>query len=106
MALFAVSDWVLSHCVKGVPADDLLDSVFDEILDERAVKQIKACAPALRELFSASTDQRRTQLAILEGVARLVIATKHGDGMLKKTPAILMALYADPLIPSDTSSVL
>ena len=80
-------------CRKGVPVDDLLGFVFETLLDERAVKQIKECARALRDLFDDSADKLRTQRAILKGVANLVTLPKHGEAMLKKTPAILMALY-------------
>ena len=80
---------------KAVPAEDLLGSVFEMLLDKHAVKQINACAPALRVLFAASADKARTQEAVLEGVITLVTAPKHGKEMLKKTPAILMALCAE-----------
>ena len=42
--------------------------------DQDAIKQIQACAPALRELFEASTDRRRAQWAVLDGVVSLVTA--------------------------------
>ena len=80
--------------MKGVPPDDLFDSVFDELLDVHAVKQLVVCAPALRELFNASKDKKRTQRAILACVTGMVTAPKHGDGLLKQTSAILTTLCA------------
>ena len=85
---------LLCEC-QGVPTDDLLTFVFESLLDEHAVQQIKTCAPLLREFFGASTDKRRTQRAVLRGVTNLVTVPKHGVLMLKKTPAILMALYVE-----------
>ena len=80
-------------CVcQGLPTDPLFGFIFSSLLDERAATQIKACASALRELYDASVDKPCTQRAILEGVGSLVTAQKNGEGMLKKTPAILMAL--------------
>ena len=81
-------------CRQGVPTDDLIGFIFEGLLDQRAVKQIKECASVLRGILDAAADKRRTQRAVLQGVTNLVTAPKHGDGMLKKTPTILMALYA------------
>ena len=80
--------------MQGVPVDELFGFIFEGLLDERAIKQIKECSSLLRGLFDASPDKRRTQRAILKGVASLVTAPKYGDVLLKKTPAILMTLYA------------
>jgi len=82
----------------GVPTDNLIGFVFDSILDEDALKQIKECSTVLRGLYEASPDKRKTQWAILGGVATLVTAPKHGDALLKQTPAILMALYDIDLV--------
>lgn len=96
-------------CVQGMPTDYLLGDVFEMFFDHDAADQIRACAPALRELLDGSEDTRRARQAILEGVVSLVTspmlkkasclvaeamgaAPKHGEAMLKKTPAILMAL--------------
>lgn len=86
-------------CAQDMPTDFLLGDVFEMFFDEHAVKQIQACGSALRELFDGSDDKRRTQRVILDGVVSLVtapmgMAPKHGEAMLKKTPAILMALCA------------
>ena len=83
-----------------MPNDFLLADLFEMFFDQHAVTQIKACAPALRELFDGSGDKRRTQRLVLDGVVSLVTAPmgKLPKGkapeskLLKKTPAILMAL--------------
>ena len=62
---------------------------------EHAVKQLTACALALRELFDASAGKLRTQRALLLAVAKMVTAPRHGEAMLEKTPAILMTLYVE-----------
>ena len=87
--------------VQGMPTDFLLGDVFEIFLDEDAATQIKVCAPALRELFDGSEDKRRSQRVVLDGVVSLVtapmgMAPKNGAAMLKKTPAILMALCILP----------
>ena len=84
--------------------DDIFGFMFETLGEEswlsgdreHAIKQIQACAPALREVFGSSDDKRRTQRVILMGVVSLVTSPKHGETMLKKVPAILMALYAPP----------
>ena len=81
----------------GINADDFIRFVFS-LLDEHAVKRIKACEPELRELFDKSKNKRRTQRVVLEAVATLVTGPKHGEELLKKTPAILMALYEIDLL--------
>ena len=81
---------------QGLPTDYFLGFLFEELLNENAAKQIKQCAPALRELFAASPDKRRTQWTILEGVVNLVTSPMHPSWLLKKTPVILMALCAPP----------
>ena len=88
---------------QGLSTDDLFRFVFDSLLDATAAKQIKRCAPTLKEQFDASTDKRRTQRAILEALVGLVTSPKHGEAMLKKTSTILMALYADGPLPSPTA---
>ena len=53
--------------------DEILGFMFDTLGEEswfqgdreHVLKQIKECAPALREMFAASTDKRRTQQALL-----------------------------------------
>ena len=80
---------------QGVPTDDLISFIFETLLNESAVKQIKECAPLLKGLLDASTDKRFTQFAVLKGVTELVTAPKYGEAMLKKTATILMALYAE-----------
>ena len=75
--------------------DLLLGDVFEMFFDQHAATQIQACAPALRELFDRSDDKRRTQRVILDGVVSLVTAPMGKAPkakLLKKTPAILMAL--------------
>ena len=87
---------------QGLTSDYIIGFVFDSLMDEHAVKQIKACAPALRELYGASADKRATQRAVLKGVTKLVTSPKHGEAVLKKTPAILMALYDIDLLEEET----
>ena len=78
-----------------MPTDHLILFVFESLLDPKsAAKQIKESASVLRAMFESCGDKLRTQWAVLQGVTNLVTAPKHGDGMLKKTPTILMALYA------------
>ena len=96
--------------VQGLPMHDFLGDVFEIIFDEHAVEQIRACAPVLREALDTcsgdrpalGTDKHLTQSKVLGGVVSLVNAPKgvssRGEAMLKKTPAILMALCA-PLHP-------
>ena len=86
----------------GVPIDNLIGFVFDELFDERAVKQIKDCAPLLRGMLESSTNKRTTQRAVLQGVINLVTSPKHGDAMLKKTATILMALYEIDVLDENT----
>ena len=89
--------------------DDILGFMFETLGEEswlqgdreHALKQIKECAPALRELFGASADKRRTQSSFLKAVTTLVTAPKHGGAMLKKTPKILEALYDYGLLEHD-----
>jgi hypothetical protein len=83
----------------GVPTDDLIALIFETLLSEGAVKQIKECAWLLRGLFDASTDKRRTQRAVLKGVTSLVTKAAQGEAMLKKTPALLMVLCAEAPAP-------
>ena len=85
---------------QGVPTDDIFTFVF-VLFGENAVKEIKACSKALKELLSSCVDKRRAQWVILEGVTALVTLEKHGDRMIKKTPTILMALYDIDLIEED-----
>ena len=61
-------------CAQGVPVDDLIGFIFDSLLDERAVKQIKECSLVLRGLIDTSADKRRTQRAVLKAVTSLVTA--------------------------------
>ena len=80
-----------------MPRYFLLGDLFEMFFDKHAVEQIKACAPALRELFEGSDDKHCTRRVILDGVVSLVTAPmgmppKQREAMLKKTPAILMAL--------------
>ena len=84
-----------------MPTDDLLSLIFETLLEEGAVKQIKECAWLLRGLFDASADQRRTQRVVLKGVTTLVTKKGQGEGMLKKTPAILMVLYDLDLLEEE-----
>ena len=51
----------------------------------------------LKEIFDGSSNKPKTQQVILEAVATLVTG-KHSDALLKKTPAILMALYEIDLL--------
>ena len=82
--------------------DDIFGFMFETLGEEswlsgdreHATKQIEACGAALRDVFGSSDDKPRTQRVILMGVASLVTSPKHGETMLKKVPAILMALYA------------
>ena len=85
---------------QGVPTDDIFTFVF-VLFGENAVKEIKACSKALKELLSSCVDKRRAQWVILEGVTALVTLEKHGDRMIKKTPTILMALYDIDLVEED-----
>ena len=87
-----------SRVRQGAPIDDLIQFIFESLLDQRAVEQIKECAVLLKGLCDASEAKIRTQQAVLKGVTSLVTEPKHGDAMLKKTPAILMALYDNDLI--------
>ena len=64
-----------------MPTDDLLSLIFETLLEEGAVKQIKECAWLLRGLFDASTDQRRTQHVVLKGVTTLVTKKGQGEGI-------------------------
>ena len=82
----------------GVPVANLIGFIFDSLLNENAVMQITECAPLLKGLYEASPDKRSTQQAILSGVAGLVTSAAHGGALIKKTPAILMALYDLDLI--------
>ena len=89
--------------------DDILGFMFETLGEEswlqgdreHALKQIKECAPALRELFGASADKRRTQHAFLKAVTTMVTAPKHGGAMLEKAPKILEALYDHGLLEHD-----
>ena len=66
---------------QGVPTDDLISFIFETLLNESAVKQIKECAPLLKGLLDASTDKRFTQFAVLKGVTELVTAPKYGEAV-------------------------
>ena len=81
----------------AAPAEHLVGFVFS-YLSEEAPKQIKECAPVLRDIFASSDDKRRMQRAVLKGVTDLVTAPHYGERMLKKTPLVLMALYDIDLI--------
>ena len=103
-SLRGILELVTDH---GVPTDDLISLIFETLLSEGAVKQIKECAWLLRGLFDASTDKRRTQQVVLKGVTSFVTKAGHGEARLKKTPALLMVLCAEapsqlPTLPLPT----
>ena len=78
---------------QGVPVDTLFGFIFDSMLNEGAVKQIQACKAILRKLYKSSPAKTATQRAILQYVQKLVTDSPHATVLLKKTPAILKALY-------------
>ena len=49
-----------------MPTDYLLGDVFEMFFHPNAADQIRACAPALRELLDGSEDTRRARQVILE----------------------------------------
>ena len=63
--------------------DEILGFMFDTLGEEswlqgdreHVLKQIKECAPALRELFAASADKRRTQQAFLNPLTLILTLT-------------------------------
>ena len=87
---------------NGVPIDNIIGFFFDSLVNEHAVQQIKECSTLLKALLDASDDRRRSQLAVLKVLKELVTAPKYGDVMLKKTPAIMMALYDADIIDEPT----
>ena len=80
----------------GLNTDDFVRFTFG-LLDEHAVQRIKKIEDELKEIFDGSSNKPKTQQVILEAVATLVTG-KHTDALLKKTPAILMALYEIDLL--------
>ena len=92
--------WEKMELVKkaGVTPDDLIQDAFDSLLDKHALKQIKACAPALKNLYETSKDKKRTQQVILKGITHLVTSQK---GMLDKTTVLIMAFYDMCLLEED-----
>ena len=80
----------------GLNTDDFVRFTFG-LLDEHAVQRIKKIEDELKEIFDGSSNKPKTQQVILEAVATLVTG-KHSDALLKKTPAILMALYEIDLL--------
>ena len=71
------------------------------MLSAAAVKEIKECAGALRELYAASTDPGKTQRVILRCLLKLVTDSPHAGLLIGETPAILKALYDIDLLESD-----
>ena len=82
---------------RRISAGGNLNGTNVSALDEHAVQRIKKTEDELKEIFDGSSNKPKTQQVILEAVATLVTG-KHSDALLKKTPAILMALYEIDLL--------
>ena len=93
--------WNMGKEQPGVPVDGLFGIIFDSLLSDAAVKQIKECKGELRDLYMTSPDPGKTQRVILRCLQRLVTDSPHAGALLSETPAILKALHDIGLLEAD-----
>uniref|UniRef100_A0A7S2CA39 W2 domain-containing protein n=1 Tax=Haptolina brevifila TaxID=156173 RepID=A0A7S2CA39_9EUKA len=81
--------------------NDLFGFIFAVAFDENAVKQLSTHKTVLLKLLKASPDKKKTQKFIISPCLETLVGETHKDTLLKKTPALLKAMYDMDLLEED-----